>query len=39
MEANYIGSRVGSGRLNERVGLRWRTGWGFGGQGGALSLL
>ena len=32
MAANYIGSRVGSGHLKERVGLHRRTGWGFGGQ-------
>ena len=32
MEADSIGSRVGSGRLNERVGLCWRTWWSFGEQ-------
>ena len=32
MEANEIGSRVGSGRLKERESLHRRTGWGFGGQ-------
>ena len=31
-EADGIGSWVGSGRLKERGGLHWRTGWGFGGQ-------
>jgi len=31
MEANEIGSRVGSGRLKERESLYRRTGWGFGG--------
>jgi len=32
MEANKIGSQVGSGRLNERVGLDRRQGRGFGGK-------
>jgi len=32
MEADCIGSRVGSGRLKERVALHWRTRWGFCGQ-------
>jgi len=32
MEANDLGSQVGSGRLKERVGLSRRTRWGFGGQ-------
>jgi len=32
IEADYIGSRVGSGRLKERAGLLWLTGWSFGGQ-------
>jgi len=32
MKPDGVESRVGSSRLNERVGLRRRTGWGFGGQ-------
>ncbi len=32
METNENGSQVGSGHLNERVGLRRCTGRGFGGQ-------
>ncbi len=32
MEANDLGSQVGSSRLKERVGLSRRTRWSFGGQ-------